>query len=165
MKKQRKQIAKSKGGAIVIGNSRQAVELAATVKEAQGSAYRVTLACPSSRLVQEMSEVDSQKLLAQLTARNVMVKLNCSSGYADAAAYDACVLDCTLPKRPNTEFLQETMCLDGDGFVKCDEKLRVEGGNNVVFCVGDLLSGGARKGNIFVFFVCFHFVKMYLQEM
>jgi hypothetical protein len=147
LKKQRKQISNSENGAFVIGNSKSAVELAATLKETQGSGYRVTLVTTEGRLVPELSEQDAQKLLAQLRARGVVVRLNCTAPYDEASAAGAIVLDCMGDRRPNSEFLLASSACNEDGFVVCDDKLRIRGGLGIEFAVGTLLSGGPRKGD------------------
>ena len=147
LRKQRKLIAGSKGGAVVIGNSKAAVELAATLKDTQGESYQVSLVTPEKRLVPEFGESDSEKLLNELKSLGVSVRLNCASGYADAATVSAVVLDCSVPSRPNTDFLQATSVLDENGFVLCDEKLRIKGGMGIEFAVGSLVSGGSRSGD------------------
>ena len=124
---------------VVRGSDARAVEQACAVREAFPEPKRVVLVAAEARLMPELlSEGDSARLAAKLAARRIAVMLACSE--EAAAVPGAALLDCTASDAPNTDFLPAD-CLR-DGFVVCDEKLRVVGASlGNVFAVGQLVEG------------------------
>ncbi len=145
MRKLRKVLAAAPS-VVVVGGDMQAVEQACAVREAFGEPKKVVLATRETRLmVDVLTEADSAKLAVRLEARHVTVLLGCDP--AQVAAGGAAVLDYTSSHVPNTEYLPASaLC---DGFVVCDDKLRVAAASSGnVFAMGRLVHGQTSDASL-----------------